>query len=448
MPSFRALPLDDDILDRILTFCATFGTLKASILVSKAFYRVFRSHPKSITRAVAYNVVGPALPQALRVVRYPYNVSYDGPFLDAASMATACPENQDIGVITAAEGKNLEKNSRVVEELEDIYSLKNKDRTSSKSLLTQDESWRFRRAMYRIMMFCNMFTEEPFEGEDIDDTMEGRVEMIRLQRIAVLDEYSTVELHQLYSVVKFMRGIVRTLAIHPREITIDALLSLGPAAGLHAYQHRRRPDYFPIQLFAGYFSRPLHNIWKARNVTPPNDDERASAWIVDAIQGAEDTCSQCGISGGIDLYTEANWSRFPIYFPNLLKARLTHNPAVRGPEFFAATAHLFKSDALGPWIGDMFARRKTPEFDGWARESSYCFACLKHFLTEHLWRWFLEERIKAGWVPPPNCRHGWECLIQDDPRHATAKNHLCVPIIDKDGDGMEFLTNVISAGGS
>ncbi|KAJ7440805.1 hypothetical protein B0H11DRAFT_2098339 [Mycena galericulata] len=434
MPSFRALPLDDDILDRILTFCATFGTLKASILVSKAFYRVFRSHPKSITHAVAYNVVGPALPQALRVVRYPYNVSYDAPFFDAASMATACPEDQDIGVITAAEEGNLENNSRVVEELEDIYSLKNKDRTSRKSLLTQDESWRFRRALYRIMMFCNMFTEEPFLGEDIDDTMDGRVEMIRLQRIAVLNQYPTVELHQLYSVVKFMRSILRTVIIHPRERVVDALLSLGPAAGLRAYQLRHYPvACAPIELFVGYFSRPLDHIWKSRKITPPDDDEAPSAWIVDDIHGADDTCSQCAIPGGLDLYTEANWSRFPAWFPDLLKARLTHNPAVRGPEFFVATGHLAKSDALGPWIGDMFAKRKMPEFDGWAREYSYCLACLKHFLEEHLWRWFLEERIKAGWVPPPNCRHGWECIIQDDPGHAKAKNHLCVPVKGDDG---------------
>ncbi|KAJ7501071.1 hypothetical protein B0H11DRAFT_2224908 [Mycena galericulata] len=422
MPAHQAFPLSDDILDRILTFCAPFETLKASILVSKSFYRVFRSHPKSITHAVAYNVVGPALPQALRVVRYPYNVSYDAPFLDPILMAKACPEDQEVGVITADEKATLETNSRVVEKLEDIYSLKNKDRTSTKSLLTQDESWRFRRAMYRIMMFCNMFTEGPFEGEDIDDTMEGRVEMIRLQRIAVLNEYSTVELQQLYSAVKFLRGILRTVAIHPREITMDALLCLGPAAALHAYKLRRRPDYFPIQLFAGYFSRPLDNIWKARNATPPDDNERASAWIVDAIHGADDTCSQCGVPAGLDLYTEANWSRFPTYFADLLKANLTYNTTVRGPEFLAAIRPLVHTEALGPWISDMFARRTTPEFDGWAREYSYCLACLRHFLTEHMWRWFFEEWIKAGWVPPPNCRDGWECLIQNDPAHAEAKN--------------------------
>ncbi|KAJ6592151.1 hypothetical protein DFH09DRAFT_1306056 [Mycena vulgaris] len=50
-------------------------------LVTQAFHRVYQTHPKasrsSITRAVAYKMVGPALPQALRVVRYLYN--HDAP---------------------------------------------------------------------------------------------------------------------------------------------------------------------------------------------------------------------------------------------------------------------------------------------------------------------------------------------------------------------------------
>jgi hypothetical protein len=41
-----APPLDDDIVDRIMTFCPTFATLQSAILVSKAFHSVFQSHPK------------------------------------------------------------------------------------------------------------------------------------------------------------------------------------------------------------------------------------------------------------------------------------------------------------------------------------------------------------------------------------------------------------------
>jgi hypothetical protein len=46
MRALTALPLDDDIVDRIMIFCPTFGSLQATMLVSKAFYRVFKTHPK------------------------------------------------------------------------------------------------------------------------------------------------------------------------------------------------------------------------------------------------------------------------------------------------------------------------------------------------------------------------------------------------------------------
>jgi hypothetical protein len=60
MRALSALPLDDDIMDRILTFCPTFTTLRSMILVSKAFYAVFQTHPKvSRLRGVFYRHSAP-----------------------------------------------------------------------------------------------------------------------------------------------------------------------------------------------------------------------------------------------------------------------------------------------------------------------------------------------------------------------------------------------------
>ncbi|KAJ7161544.1 hypothetical protein C8R46DRAFT_350922 [Mycena filopes] len=150
MRALSALPLDDDIVDRIMTFCPTFTALQSTILVSKAFYNVFQTHPKSITRAVAYNIVGPALPQALRLVRYDMpdddedaDLS-DGIHLSKAAdltpdeVAEKCPEDHAPSVITAAEKSLLQAHSRVVDELEDIYSSTQKDRTSRTSVLTAE----------------------------------------------------------------------------------------------------------------------------------------------------------------------------------------------------------------------------------------------------------------------------------------------------------------------
>ncbi|KAJ7848825.1 hypothetical protein B0H14DRAFT_2356546 [Mycena olivaceomarginata] len=317
MGSCNGLLLDDDILDRIMTFCPTFGTLQSTILVSKAFHRVFQAPPKSpIQSTVAYNIVGPALPQALRVVRYPYDgYTSDG---DPSTMAEACPEDHDPTVITAAEKTTLQENSRVIAVLEDIYSLTNKDRTSKTSVLTSPESWRFRRAMYRIMLYCHLFPGNRYSQEEIDPDDEELLDKIRKQRTAILSEYPTDDLREVHSAVKFLCSIfdsvtnARTLSSHSaslllttyfeNQMSLKPFFSTGPSGALRAWQDRSYhvleddidlmffEDDEEIPLFVGYLSLPLKNIWTARNITPPKDDP-ASMWILDQVNGANDTCA-------------------------------------------------------------------------------------------------------------------------------------------------------------
>jgi hypothetical protein len=73
--------------------------------------------------------------------------------------------------------------------------------------LTSDESWRFRRAMYRIMLYCKQFPGLRFDLYDDD-----YIEELRQQRTAALAEYPTDELLQLHSVVKFLRNIFVSLS--------------------------------------------------------------------------------------------------------------------------------------------------------------------------------------------------------------------------------------------
>jgi hypothetical protein len=46
MHALNALPVDDDIVDYIRTFCYTFSSLHSMILVSKAVYNVFQMRLK------------------------------------------------------------------------------------------------------------------------------------------------------------------------------------------------------------------------------------------------------------------------------------------------------------------------------------------------------------------------------------------------------------------
>ncbi|KAJ7234352.1 hypothetical protein B0H12DRAFT_1327689 [Mycena haematopus] len=437
--------LDYDIVDRIMTFCSTLDTLRSTVLVSKVFYRVLQTHPgpKSIMRAVAYNIVGPALPQALRVVRYPYlefayalyNVyTFDG---NLSAMAAACPEELHSVIIPGHE-QGLLENARVVAALEDIYSLRNKNNKSRTTLLTSEESWRFRRAMYRIMLFCKLFSSDSYHILDMDDELIGK---IRKQRTAVLDKYPNDELRELCSAVKFLVDILVAVDAPTPNVT-DTLLSTGPWGVLRASQARSYEaleadvdvDFLfqddNLIVFEGYFSLPIENICSERGIAPPKADDLASKRILDEVTSATDACSQCTAPGGLELYTEANWHRLPTPPVTFLNGHLWQNQTLFHP-FYVATSQYEHSDYLGPLIDELFKLKTqtAPEFDNWDRTDSYCLPCLTKFLEEHLLIWLLSKRIRGGWVPPENCCYGWDCYRQiSDISHAEQKNHLCAPI--------------------
>ncbi|KAJ7243819.1 hypothetical protein B0H12DRAFT_1236303 [Mycena haematopus] len=355
------VPLDDDIVDRIMTFCSAFHALRSIVLVSKAFYRVFQTYPKATRRHIALQFLNSNSNPALRVIRYPYhecdepyNQYDDTPDGNWSAMAVACPE-ESYPIITPLDEYTLLENSRVVAALEDIYSLRNKDNKSRTSVLTSEESWRFRRAMYRIMMYCKLFPSDRYKNEQILDMDDELVGKIRKQRTAILNEYPTDEFRQLCSAVRFLVNVF---------------------------------------VRASAFSA----------IVPPKAAEPASKWILDRVTSATDTCSQCAAPRGVELYTEANWDRLPALLTSFLKNHLQQDPTLSQP-FRTLTARFKDSDALGPFFGDLFEFKThtAPEFNNWRRTDSYCLPCLTNFLEEHLWIWFLEERVRGGWIPPENC---------------------------------------------
>lgn len=85
--------------------------LYAAVLVSKTWHHVFQTHPKSIVRSVAKNVVGPALSDAVRVLRYSSNNKTDG-------------GSDELDVLTKVEFVRLRTNAAVIKRLEAAFSLK------------------------------------------------------------------------------------------------------------------------------------------------------------------------------------------------------------------------------------------------------------------------------------------------------------------------------------
>ncbi|KAJ7641275.1 hypothetical protein FB45DRAFT_899834 [Roridomyces roridus] len=479
-PRPGALTLGNDVVDRIMTFCPDFGTLHKVALVSKEFLNVYRNHPKSITRAVAYNIVGPALPAAIRLIRYPLDdhVSTD---TDPVDVATACPEGQNASTLTGEEQCRLLENAAIVQALEDVFSLRHKSRFSRSSVLTGVESERFRRAAYRAMLFYRLFPGDNLDYDELSDMDADQVERVRERRAAVLDVYKTRELLELYSFVRFMRWIFREVSQGESGEHLDVLLSSGPEGALQAWESQTDDgtlesigysfvdDATPF--LGGYYSLPFATIWEKRKEDPlfishgkdqeggppepPNEDDGASPawWLLDEVHGENDTCSHCAAPNGLKLLTETNWhkSRLMDMPTQLLKGLLNRSPSVTQVlsallrEIYLAAAPASPWPELrGPhqgvegavWVGKVFdfaeemyrgqptnASTSTSELATWGRSDSLCEDCLKRFLQEHVWRWVLAERVKGGWVPPEDCWYGYNCRTQTDKQaHELGKN--------------------------
>jgi hypothetical protein len=192
---------------------------------------------QSITYAVAYNIVGPALPQALRLLRYPYPNDKAGAAIDPIVLATNCPEEHDTAsLITAKEKILLQLDSELVEALENLYSslcvpfcglgceltvIRFKDRNSQTSVLNWEESHRFRRSMYRIMLYCELFNGSRWNLDEIDILDEEIFNRIWSQRTAVLDTYPLDEILEIYSSVHFLRGMIEKLMVNELMQTED-----------------------------------------------------------------------------------------------------------------------------------------------------------------------------------------------------------------------------------
>ncbi|KAG6896274.1 hypothetical protein C0992_009397 [Termitomyces sp. T32_za158] len=78
-------------------------------------------------------------------------------------------EDDDIGLITGEECRQLVEDATIVRDLEDLFSFRHKDRTSHSSVLNPMESLRFRRAIYRLMLVAKTFPADEYEDEDEDE---------------------------------------------------------------------------------------------------------------------------------------------------------------------------------------------------------------------------------------------------------------------------------------
>lgn len=116
--SLPAFPFNADLTDCFLMALPDFQSLQGFISSSKSVYSIFRCRQNSILGAVAQNQFGPALPQAMSLVRclgatHSSRLAYE--------LQREVVLSQDL-TITSAQARLLRDHAAIVRTLEDIYS--------------------------------------------------------------------------------------------------------------------------------------------------------------------------------------------------------------------------------------------------------------------------------------------------------------------------------------
>ncbi|KAF9029902.1 hypothetical protein BDZ89DRAFT_1064999 [Hymenopellis radicata] len=464
--------LSDDVLEHILQCLTDFRTLRAAVLVSKRFYETYSEHPRTITRRVAWNVAGPALPQAIRLVRHPVVADDDDDSDDDDDEERSVPfdfhvdasvETTDGPPLTVQEQEQLSVFAECASKLEDIFSFRYKDRSSKQSKLNSLESWRFRRAVFRLNLYSRIFNLSMYRPANLefddDEQVEAKHQKDLSAKKAFLVDFLTEELVELYAVSHFLLDLADwasycgTGYVDSLMQCRDMTLAVGPHRILEAYE---TGSFTPIldqadedmdgdlisdaeeRFLEGYLSVPLTSIWERRKVTPPKlpTELDSTIWysILENVQ-EHDTCTLCNHAKGINIWNESNWDYLQglpafniVNLHRLLMGRLrdTYHITNRLHTECSKLAVPSTSRFLSRLIGQMFSL-KTPEYDAWQNIFDLiCTECLQQFMASHLHLWLLATMRAAGDPVQDDCWYGYSCRTQvHNSTHATKLNHLC-----------------------
>lgn len=109
--------VSSDVIHQLLVSVPDFKGLRSLLLTSKPFHDAFEAHPQGILRDIAFNKVGAALPQALRLVRCEAG-SYRNKHVADLPLEKDTMEQP----ITRREARALAENAQVAYAFEDLFS--------------------------------------------------------------------------------------------------------------------------------------------------------------------------------------------------------------------------------------------------------------------------------------------------------------------------------------
>ncbi|KAF9220579.1 hypothetical protein BS17DRAFT_786780 [Gyrodon lividus] len=436
--------INADLVDHILTSLPDFTTLTSTIVICRAVHNVYRAHPNSVQRAVAYNLVGETLPDAVRYVR----CKRDGMTLKPANELFGEDEFAKNPTLLKEEINHLITISKHGKELEALFSWREKDCRFQSSRLSAVESCRFHRALYRLSLYSSTYGQDAYpnedfveDAEDIDPAIDGKLSEALQLREKFFDTFSTPELREIQRLTEFLHEIITwsksAYTSHIDVLSPSYLLFRGPPAEVVLKVYRGyitweltddMPDISMDAVWNEFVIPPLSAVLQKR-MAPRLSDDQMKLTILDEILGGETNCTQCqmGPMARRQLWSPSTWDFFRGTLPSSgvsleLKGNLPWNMSHR-----AEFNNLWKNNTYSELISQVFDYKKD-EYASWASDDPLCTWCLKRFLREHMHLWFVGEKRKRGEVIPEECWYGYNCRTQRHNHiHAAKLNHYCEP---------------------
>ncbi|KAJ3761514.1 hypothetical protein EV360DRAFT_80169 [Lentinula raphanica] len=465
----NGLPVPDDIIYEILLSSPLFSSLKATLLTCKQFYRVFQSHPNSVVRAVAYNITGPALPQALECIRHPFVPVHSRPLL---RLSLSDPD--DLGDLLSApiipsETYQIVANSKIVKRLEDMFSFRYVDRTASTSQLSPSESRVFCIAVYRLMLYGAIANLDAWIHEELNSEEGDRVTLLDNREDTekgdkLFSRLSTLELLQLHSVAEFLKEVLCFCARnydYADEIC-DLVVVAGPGRIFNGFDNKGRDGLRFLDDFSCFFrledpetlaslsSSPLLRILDLRNVEPPSG---FAHWLSVSSRASErnSQCDRCQETFDFGAHSKSTFTEIsngecyrlhityqqnygPQHIHQYLKSNLRCNTSEisafieRIKEFGASLLLLQMWNDL--WRLDLVQQQPEDQqfpytLPDWTEDSYLCPVCFTSFLSENLWLWWRHIKSSSKTLKQ-DCCYGFNCELQvKSALHAEDFNHLC-----------------------
>ncbi|EJD04341.1 uncharacterized protein FOMMEDRAFT_155473 [Fomitiporia mediterranea MF3/22] len=386
--SFQSLPLE--IREYVLTLVSDYHTLRSAVLSSKCVHNTFLPRRRTIMREVGLNEIGPALPWAFALVRMKYALEEAPLQVVVEGLTDTSPDsaywNIDIG---GREAKALPIVSAATRRLESFFCLLRKDRTAPTSTLSEVESLRFHRAIYRTWIITVLLGDDMHQLSDIV-----------IKGIKVFTDLCERELAELHEVMLFLGAMFSKIprsgtklfedfrdANPPLNVVPDVALAsmtgrFSPTRSLSRLPFFNGVNRFKRTAIEQRIGKQIGKKYWRRSIL--------TRYRVETIQ----RCQKCGRRNA-GLFGENNWHLLHRYLEfglllNCLPGRIPGNKYLAGE----IRRLLSRQDSLTFLLCELFDSQNDPE-GRWKKSDWLCINCIRNFWKESLLSWIVDQLVEG-----------------------------------------------------